>query len=88
MTDNSSTVRQLYELVSVQRAAPPHGAKGSDWYRYVIAQGTNNIHGYRQGDLEAVTTAVEENVAQLNERQFGKRGRVDLVPTPKKKTNN
>ena len=84
MTDESSAMGQLYEIVSVRRAEPPRGAEGSDWHRYVIAQGTNTINGWRQGNLEAVTRVVEEFVTQLNERQLGKRGRVNLVPTPKK----
>lgn len=75
---------QPYEIVSVQRAEPPPGVEGSDWYRYVITQGSNTINGCRQGNLEAVTLAVEEIVVQLNERRLGKRGRVNLVPTPKK----
>ncbi len=78
-----------YEIVSVRRAKPPPGGKGSNWYRYVIAfEGTNTIHGYRQGKLRAVTTAVEEIVAQLNERHLGRLSRpkrVDLVL--KKKTH-
>ena len=70
---------QAYEIVSVRRAKPPPGGKGSNWYRYVIAyEGTNTIHGYRQGDLKAVTRAVEEMVAQMNERHLGKPGRVNL----------
>ena len=77
---------QPYEIVSVQRAEPPPGLEGSDWYRYVITQGSNTIKGCRQGNLRAVTLAVEEIVLQLNERRLGKRGRVNLVPTPKKKT--
>ncbi len=77
-------MKQLYEIVSVWRAEPPRGAEGSDWHRYVIAQGSNTINGWRKGNLEAVTRAVEEFVAQLNERQLGKHGRVNLVPTPKK----
>ena len=76
---------QPYEIVSVQRAEPPPGLEGSDWYRYVITQGSNTINGCRQGNLKAVTLAVEEIVVQLNERRLGKRGRVNLVPTPKKK---
>ena len=75
---------QPYEIVSVSRTDPPPGAEGSDWHRYEIAQGPNTIQGYRQGNLRAVTRAVKEIVAQLNERQLGKRGRVNLVPTPKK----
>ncbi len=79
---------QPYEIVSVRRAKPPPGGKGSNWYRYVIAfKGTNTIHGCRQGGLKAVTRAVEEIVAQMNQRHLAKRGRVNLVPTPKKKNH-
>jgi hypothetical protein len=75
---------QPFEIVSVRQAESPPDGKGPNWYRYVIAfEGTNNIHGCRQGDLKAVTRAVEEIVAQLNERHRGKRGRVNLVPRPK-----
>ena len=59
--------------------------EGSDWYRYVISfGGSNSIRGFRQGNLSAVTGAVEDIVAQLNARHKGKYGRVHLVPTPKK----
>ncbi len=86
MTDESPAT-QSYEIVSVRQAEPPPGGKGSYWYRYVIAfEGANTIRGCRQGGLKAVTRAVEELVAQLNERHPGKRGRVSLVPTPKKKS--
>jgi len=88
MTDESLAVEQPYEIVSVRRAKAPPGGKGSNWYRYVIAfDGTNTIHGCRQGGLKAVTTAVEEIVAKMNERHLGKPGRVNLIPTPKKKTH-
>ncbi len=81
---------QPYEIVSVRRAEPPPGGKGSNWYRYVIAfEGTNTIHGCQQGGLKDVTKAVEEIVAQMNERQHlrhvSKASRVDLVL--KKKTH-
>ncbi len=89
MTDKSTALEQPYEIVSVRRAEPPPGGKGSNWYRYVIAfEGTNNIHGCRQGGLKAVTREVEEIVAQLNERHLRpltKHGRVQLVL--KKKTH-
>jgi hypothetical protein len=89
MTDESSSMGQPYEIVSVRRAEPPPGAEGSDWHRYVIAfEGTDTIRGCRQGQLKTVTSAVEEIVAQLNERQSGKRGRVHLVWPPKKKPHN
>ncbi len=77
---------QSYEIVSVRRATAPPGGKGSNWYRYVIAfDDTNTIHGCRQGGLKAVTRAVEEIVAQLNERRLSKTIRGHLVL--KKKTH-
>jgi len=79
MTDESSALGQPYEIVSIQRAEPPPGAEGPYWNRYVIAfEGSNTINGYQQGNLRVVTRAVEEIVAQLNERHLGKRGRVQL----------
>ena len=81
---------QAYEIVSVRRAKPPPGGKGSNWYRYVIAfEGTNTIHGCQQGGIKDVTKAVEEIVAQLNERHhlghLSKASRVNLIL--KKKTH-
>ena len=75
---------QPYEIVSIKRSEAPDGTEGNDWYAYIISQGPHTINGYRKGKLKAVTLAVEEVVFQLNERRFGKRGRVNLVPTPKK----
>ncbi len=84
MIDEPSVTGQPYEIVSVRRANPPPGVDGSNWHQYVIAfEGSDTIHGYRQGNLSAVTRAVDEIVAQLNERHLGKRGRVNLVPRPK-----
>ena len=88
MTGESPAAGQPYEIVSVRKTETPPGMEGSNWHRYVIAQGTNIINGCRQGNLKAVTEAVEEIVAQLNERRLHKRGRVHLVTTPKKKTHN
>ncbi len=88
MTDEFSEKARPYKIVSVRRAKAPPGGKGSFCHRYVIAfEGTNTIHGCRQGGLKAVTTAVEEIVAQLNERHLGTRGRVNLVWPPKQKTH-
>ncbi len=85
MADESTAMEQPYEIVSVRRTKPPPGVEGSNWHKYVIAyEGRNTIHGCRQGGLKAVTRAVEEIVAELNERHLGKRGRVNLVPESKK----
>jgi len=92
MNDESSAMAQPYEIVSVRRAKRPPGGEGANWHRYVIAfEGTNTIHGCREGGLKAVTRAVEEIVAQLNERHrvpryaVGKPIRVH--PVQKKKTH-
>ena len=67
---------KFYEIESIQRAEPPPGGEGPNWYRYVIAfEGTDTVHGCRQGSLKAVTSAVEEIIIQLNERHSKKRGR-------------
>ena len=68
-----------YEIVSVEPADPPKDMVGSDWHCYIIEQGENRIHGYQQGDIKSVTRAVEEIVARLNERRFGKSKRVHLT---------
>ncbi len=77
---------QAYEIVSVRRAKPPPGGKGSNWYRYVIAfEGTDTIHGCQQGGIKDVTKAVEEIVAQLNERHLGHLSRPRRVDWVRKK---
>jgi hypothetical protein len=85
MTYKFSINKQPYKLESIVSSEPPTGAEGNDWYRYTIIQGQNTIQGCRQGKLKDVTEAVEENVDLLNERQLGKRGRVDLVNSKKAK---
>ena len=89
MTDEPSATGQPYEIVSVQRAERPPDGKGSTWHRYVIAfEGTITIYGCRQGGLKAVTRAVEEMIAQMNNRHLNratKPSRVDI--TLKKRTH-
>ena len=64
-----------YEVVTIKRTEPPSGAEGSNWHSYVISyDGTDTIHGFRQGSLKAVTIAVDEIVVNLNERHSKKRG--------------
>ena len=85
---SNKAMGQYYELVSIERAEPPPDGKGSNWYRYVIAfEGSNSITGYRQGSLKAVTSGLVEMIAQLNDRHWNKRGRVDRVSTLKKNTH-
>ena len=89
MTDKSLENGLPFKIVSVQRAERPPDGIGSNWHRYVIAfEGTNTIHGCQQGGLKAVTKAVEEMVAQMNNRHLNraiKPSRVDI--TLKKRTH-
>ncbi|MDH3441440.1 MAG: hypothetical protein OEM63_11855, partial [Gammaproteobacteria bacterium] len=58
------------------------------WHCYIIEQGNNTIRGYQQGKITAVRESVEAIVERLNERRFGKRGRVHLdMSVSSKKTN-
>jgi len=68
-----------YEIVSVEPTDPPRDTVGTGWHRYIIVQGSNTIRGYQRGNIKGVTRAVEEIVARLNERRYGKGGRVHLI---------
>ncbi|MBT8066685.1 MAG: hypothetical protein KJO09_05555 [Gammaproteobacteria bacterium] len=72
-------ITEDYEIVSVEPTDPPGDMAGTGWHCYVIEQGQNTIRGYQQGNIEAVTRAVKEIVARLNERRYGKSGRVHLT---------
>ena len=77
-----------YEIVSIEPADPPGDMVGTGWQCYIIQQGENRIRGYQQGDIKAVRRAVEEIVARLNERRYGKSGRVHVtMPAKEKRTN-
>ena len=72
-------ITEDYEIVSVEPTEPPGDMVGTGWHCYIIEQGKNTIRGYQRGNIKAVTRAVEEIVARLNERRFGKKGRVHLT---------
>jgi hypothetical protein len=74
-----------YEIVSVEPTDPPAGTAGTGWHCYIIQQGRNTIRGYKRGNFQFVTQAVEEIVARLNERRYGKSGRVHLVMSSQSK---
>ena len=93
MTDEKATSSRTastkpaepFKVVSTDKCDPPEGAGDDNWYRYVIAQGSNSIVGRRQGSLSSVSAAIEEEVARLNERRMGKTSRVHLTSSPKKR---
>jgi hypothetical protein len=76
-----------YEIVSVKPTDTPADAVGTGWHCYIIQQGRNSIRGFQRGNIQCVTQEVERIVARLNERRYGKMGRVHLVmSSPRKKT--
>jgi len=79
VTETASPLGKPYEMVSIRPAQAPAGAEGAEWHRYEIRQGSNTISGCRQGDLAAVTAAVEEIIVKLNDRRVNKRGRAHIV---------
>ncbi len=74
-----------YEIVSVEPTDPPADTAGTGWHCYIIQQGSNTIRGYQRGNIQFVTEAVEEIVARLNARRYGKSERVHLIMTPQDK---
>ena len=72
-------IDEAFELVSLTPSVAPVGGEGENWFEYRISQGPNVITGYRQGSTKSVKEAVQEIVAQLNERRVGKPGRVHLT---------
>ncbi len=87
VTDKSEPVSpsqpQPFRLVAIERAEPPAGADGKNWYRYTITQGANAINGYLQGTATGVKNAAEQIVGQLNERRAGRWGyRTTRAATP------
>lgn len=66
---------ERFRLISVTSTSTPSGCTGRDWFVYRIAQGQNEITGYRQGDLKTVRAEVEQVVVSLNERRVTKKER-------------
>jgi hypothetical protein len=74
-----------FSIGQIESVEPPTEGAGKYWCKYTIVQGTNTITGYRQGGVKAVRKAVNEIVADMNQRRMGKRGRVHLTPSSKPK---
>jgi hypothetical protein len=57
-----------FPVTSIEKAEPPAGESGGEWYEYVIGIGSSVIKGKRSGSLKAVTAYVKEYAENLNER--------------------
>jgi hypothetical protein len=71
LTDESAgnAPDESYRLVSIESVPAPEGCAGRDWFVYRIAQGANEITGYRRGERAAVSEQVETIVTGLNGRR-------------------
>ena len=76
-----------FSIGQIESIEPPAEGEGKYWCKYTIVQGPNTITGYRQGGVKAVRKAVNEIVADMNQRRMGKRGRVHLTPSSKSKAS-
>ena len=66
---DESAADECYRLICIDAVGAPADCMGSDWHRYRIAQGGNEITGYRCGELGRVTAEVQAIVTALNERR-------------------
>jgi hypothetical protein len=57
-----------YQVMTVEKSAPPQGVAMGHWYRYVIGQGISKIEGLKQGTLQTVTNHAHSMVDDLNTR--------------------
>ena len=64
----------------MSRTGPPSGSSGRDWLTYRIAQGTNEITGYRRGDIKSARVEIEKIVVGLNERRMKRKDKTGPKP--------
>jgi hypothetical protein len=55
-----------YRVTLVERSAVPQGAKGDDWYCYVLENGYASIMGWRRGSLQEITQHAINCTERLN----------------------
>jgi hypothetical protein len=71
-----------FVLDSIARTASPTTPDETDWHRYVINQGGNQIVGYRRGTPDSVRQEVDLIIEQLNARRTVKAGRKHITIGP------
>ena len=59
---------QQYKVTSCEKAEPPTGAEGKNWYRYVVDNGRSQITAYCQGTKKQVNAHTSDFVEKLNAR--------------------
>jgi len=59
---------KAYQVVTVEKADPPEGLIGGNWYRYVIELEGQSIVGVRRGTLKQVTEHAKECAENMSNR--------------------
>lgn len=62
------TAAPVFVVHSVEETEAPSGAKGNDWYRYVLKSDRSDITGLRSGSREQVHSYATEAAERLNTR--------------------
>ena len=57
---------ESFQLKSVDKASPPLGTEGEDWYRFVVAGGKTKIVSYQRGARDTVLLAIDRYLSNLN----------------------
>ena len=57
-----------FEIVTIEKAAPPTASPADPWYRYTIANRITEISGVRRGSRDEVAQFVSHSVQRLNAR--------------------
>ena len=80
----SSSLRCHYQVSMVEKASAPDGAKGNDWYRYILSSGSSRITGFRCGSLAEVREYATSCADDLNLRGISGKSARAMVPSKKK----
>ena len=62
------TAAPVFVVDSVEETEAPRGAKGDNWYRYVLKSDRSDITGLRSGSREQVHSYATETAERLNTR--------------------
>jgi hypothetical protein len=64
------TVKQEYNVTTVEKTSAPEGMTGDNWYRYVIKRGKQVIDCKKTGTRQAVTEHAEYVAEMISSRHM------------------
>jgi hypothetical protein len=69
MKQDDETYTNKYQVLMIEKTAPPEGAPDDNWHRYVIGKGSSRIECKKPGSLYEVTRHAETFAEDLNSRK-------------------